>query len=545
MGSRGREGWPWLVLLAAAYFLAARATHELVSVGSFSPFWPPSGIALAGAVLLGRRALVAVPLAALAHGLAVGNAPWVAVGEALSNTLEPAIGLWLFRRLQIDPNLERVRDMALFAGPVVFLTASAGAVVGPTVFWLGGAIGDADPLTVYAMWWMGDAIGTLFVAPVIFATAAGRFAVVRRRPLEAVALYAALVLVLLAIFAPVPGETVDARPLSYLVAPFLLWAALRFGIWGASSAMLLVGLACAIGTVQGYGPFADYPDLLSRIWTAQLYLAMKALIAYAAAAADAERRAAIRLREDFLSAASHELKTPLTPLKAGLQLARQRLAAGQTIPATSFERLERQVNRLSRLIENLLDVSRLTAGRTLSFEQVDLAEAAREAAAGLCGTAAQAGCVVSVHADEPVVGRWDRVRVEQVLMNLLANAFKYAPGAPVEVTVERAGETARLSVRDYGGGIAAADRERIFRRFERGTLSVGGLGLGLFLSREIVEAQGGRLTLTSEPGSGATFVVELPLSPPERVLHGELPPRPGLFHRFSHREPGPPGAARI
>jgi signal transduction histidine kinase len=114
------------------------------------------------------------------------------------------------------------------------------------------------------------------------------------------------------------------------------------------------------------------------------------------------------------------------------------------------------------------------------------------------------------------VGRWDRLRVEQVLMNLLSNAFKYGSGQPIDVVVTSDGTTAKLTVTDHGIGIAAVDQRRIFDRFERASSAIhfGGLGLGLFITRQIVEALGGTIGVTSELGEGSTFTVELPLSGP-------------------------------
>lgn len=113
-----------------------------------------------------------------------------------------------------------------------------------------------------------------------------------------------------------------------------------------------------------------------------------------------------------------------------------------------------------------------------------------------------------------IVGRWDRMRLEQVVMNLLSNAMKYGEGKPIRVVVEAAGDTAVLAVSDRGIGIAAKDQERIFDRFER-AVSVdhyGGLGLGLFVAKQLVEAMGGTIGVDSKEGCGATFTVRLPLS---------------------------------
>jgi len=175
---------------------------------------------------------------------------------------------------------------------------------------------------------------------------------------------------------------------------------------------------------------------------------------------------------------------------------------------------------LARLIDDLLDVSRIAAGRLpLRIEEMDLAEVAREMVSRSADAAAKAGSQIRLHAPGPVVGTWDRLRLEQVADNLLANAVKYGRGLPIDVRAEASAGTARLVVSDHGPGIAPEDQARIFEQFERAAPSrhYGGLGLGLWIARQLVEAHGGRIRLDSTPGAGAEFTVELPLAAPERA----------------------------
>jgi signal transduction histidine kinase len=230
----------------------------------------------------------------------------------------------------------------------------------------------------------------------------------------------------------------------------------------------------------------------------------------------------VRLRDEFLAVASHELKTPLTPLNLRLQSLRRELdRGGPTLdPARVREHvaaLQRQSKRLSTLVESLLDVSRLEAGRLeLNLEYVDLSALAREVIGRFAAQAARSGTSLEVRASEPVVGIWDRVRLEQVVSSLLSNALKYGSGRPVHVLVERGPRGARLTVRDEGIGISPEHLPRIFDRFERAVSAehFGGLGLGLYLTRHLVAAFGGSIRASSMPGHGATFEVDLPLASP-------------------------------
>jgi signal transduction histidine kinase len=235
----------------------------------------------------------------------------------------------------------------------------------------------------------------------------------------------------------------------------------------------------------------------------------------------AELMEAVRLRDEFLTVASHELRTPLTPLQLKLQ-ALIRVCGTELPPEQLRERTRKaaesanhQVHKLMELISDLLDVSQLTDGTLpLRLEPVDLAAVVREVADRLEPQARRAQCPLVVQATEAVVGRWDEQRIAQVVDNLLSNAIKYGPGRPVTLRVERRGAEARLIVRDEGIGIAPESLLRIFEKFERAVSPrhYGGLGLGLYLTRQILQALGGTIRVESQPERGATFTVELPLS---------------------------------
>jgi signal transduction histidine kinase len=184
------------------------------------------------------------------------------------------------------------------------------------------------------------------------------------------------------------------------------------------------------------------------------------------------------------------------------------------------DRAARHIGRLGNLIERLLDVSRITTGRIdLDPEEMDLSEVVRDVSRRLVESAKVAGSTVTVTAERATIGLWDRLRMEQIVTNLLSNALKYGAGKPVEVTLESDGTRARLTVRDGGIGIAGDDVRRIFGRFERAApaRNFSGMGLGLYITRQAVEAHGGRISVSSQPGSGAVFTVELPLRARELV----------------------------
>jgi len=235
-----------------------------------------------------------------------------------------------------------------------------------------------------------------------------------------------------------------------------------------------------------------------------------------------EEQEAVRRRDDFLSIAAHELKTPLTSLQLHLQglMTRMRQSTEALPPekvATKLESANQQTQRLGKLVNELLDISRVAQGQLLGkLEEVDLVALVRGLIERSREALQRAECPVEVHATGSVVGRWDAMRVEQVVGNLITNAMKYGAGKCIAVTIESDDTQALLQVKDKGIGIAPEDTGRIFERFER-AVSVrhyGGFGIGLWLVREIVQALGGTVEVTSAQGEGSTFTVTLPLSGP-------------------------------
>jgi signal transduction histidine kinase len=238
---------------------------------------------------------------------------------------------------------------------------------------------------------------------------------------------------------------------------------------------------------------------------------------------------AIRSRDEFLSVASHELKTPLTSLKLQAQLRKRILSQGNVLffsPEHLSKMLagdERQLEAINRLIDDMLDVARIQAGKlSMHPELVDLNEICKEVVERLSNEASSKGYSITLHESPPVLGNWDRFRIEQVVSNLVSNALKYGKQKPIEISLRHSDGVARLCVHDQGEGIAAENQRRIFQRFERAVngTAVSGLGLGLYIVKQIVEAHHGQIHVESEVGKGSNFVVELPLMPaPDLEVH--------------------------
>jgi two-component system, OmpR family, sensor kinase len=226
----------------------------------------------------------------------------------------------------------------------------------------------------------------------------------------------------------------------------------------------------------------------------------------------------LQARDDFLAIAAHELRNPMTPISARLELllAKTRALRGgvPTGIAQGLEHLEQLVDAYLRRATVLLDVSRITSGNLrLQASEVDLSALLRKVTVNTIPLAERAGCRLQLTVQEEVTGRCDAMALERILENLLSNAVRYGPGRPIDVTFGSDGEMIRLSVRDQGIGIAHSDQAQIFERFHAlpRTSPNGGFGVGLWVTRQLVLAMGGEITVSSDLGMGSVFIVKFPL----------------------------------
>jgi signal transduction histidine kinase len=509
--------------LAVVYYVTARIGLTLATVGkSVTLVWPPTGLALAILYMSGRQLWPGVALGAFVVNATTPGVPvLVAVIMAIGNTAEALVGATLLRRSRFEPSLRRVGDVLRLAVLAGMISTVASAAMGTLGLAIGHLLPPGQVPATLRVWWIGDLMGVLIVTPLLLS--AHELSQVRLsvpRLLELAILSVAVFAISVLVFHQPPASPVSYFP-PHALFPLLLWAGLRFGPRGAAWANLTVSVVAVWATVNRLGPFAR-PSLDESLLLLQTFMAMVVLTSLVLGAAAAERSDAVRAREDFISIASHELRTPLTPLTLQLDRLRrmiERRELGLAEVSKLQASLERQTARLTTLVDILLDVTRLRKGpMKLRCETLDLSALARETAEGLADHVRLARTELSIETPGPIEGQWDRARIQQAITNLLTNAIKYGDGKPIRVTVIRDGERAQLSVRDNGPGIDKRDQARLFKRFERLPSTAGnaggGLGLGLFITREIVEAHGGTVRLESRPGSGSTFTCALPLTPP-------------------------------
>ncbi|EJM10090.1 MULTISPECIES: hybrid sensor histidine kinase/response regulator [Pseudomonas] len=233
-----------------------------------------------------------------------------------------------------------------------------------------------------------------------------------------------------------------------------------------------------------------------------------------------ELEQAVRMRDDFMSIVAHEVRTPLNGLILETQLRKMHLARDNASAFTldkmhaMVDRDERQIKSLIRLIEDMLDVSRIRTGKlSIRPSRFDLVQLVSNLLQNFAPQVDTAECSTHFVAEHPVVGNWDEFRIEQVISNLLTNALRYGGKSQIDVRVYAHEGQARVEVQDRGIGISEENQKRIFQQFERVSAKtvVAGLGLGLFISEQIVAAHGGSIAVESKINEGALFRVCLPL----------------------------------
>jgi signal transduction histidine kinase len=503
--------------IAVAYVVAGRMGLALAVVHpSATAVWAPTGIALAALLILGPRFWPAIFIGAFAVNMITGSSIAVSLGIASGNTLEGLAGAALVRRFAGGKNaFERAGNIFRYSVFVAIATTIS-ATIGVLSLAAAGSVPGRDFLPVAMTWWLGDLSGALVVAPVLILWSTHRklsWTGAQRR--EAAAIVISILVIGVLLFGGESSIAVRHLPLQFLCVPVLLWPAFRFGLRETATACLLLSAMAAWGTALGLGPFA-WLSPRESLPMLQGFMDVTSVTTLVVAVLVAERAEAARVRDEFLSIAGHELRTPLSALV--LQIESLSRGIGDGAPVEKLrERLlpiRRSTQRLTALIDEVLNVNRITSGSlSVRLLPVELSGFIRDATRRFFEHLDVSPETAELRAPEPVWCWSDPERLEYVFNNLLSNAVKYGLGKPVEIIVGRSNGFATVSVRDHGEGISLEDQKRIFERFERAAArnGVSGFGLGLWIARQTAEALGGKIRLESRPGEGSTFSVDLPL----------------------------------
>jgi len=518
-----------LVAVALAYWAVARLSLNLALVnGQVAPIWPPTGIALVAFLILGRGMWPAVAIGAFAVNLPLGPSPLGAAIIALGDTLAPLASSELLRRAGYHRRLDRMRDAVAIVGLGGLLGMTISATVGSSVLALSGAIPMSHLASTWAVWWSGDAMGVLLVAPMLLSLVPrpGIRRLGWRGSAELTGLLAGIGVVTYLLFE-------NPYRLEYLVLFLIAVAAWRFRLAGAAPAALIASVIAVWAAVMSIGPFAS-ESLLEKVITLQAFnvslcLASFLLASFANARQQREEMSrlyesaslAIAAKTDAINVAAHELGPPAAVLTSYLAI----LSDGKLGPPPPKWRAILNVMadkawEVSRIIEELVDAARIEAiSQPADRAYLDLREAIQKAVARAEPRVQVSGAhIATTLGAEPVPVDADARQIGRILDNLINNSLTYA-GRPPRLRLDAAvaGDRAVVHVIDNGVGIAETERDRVFEPFYRtkdpAFSAVPGAGLGLYASRKLAEVNRGRLTLErTEPGIGSAFALELPLA---------------------------------
>jgi signal transduction histidine kinase len=524
--------------VAATYWIAARLSLNLALVhGQVTPIWPPTGIALVAILVLGRSVWPAIFAGALAVNLPIGPSPLGAAIIAAGNTLAPLVAAELMRRVGFRLELDRLRDAAAIIGLGALLSMSISASLGTSVLVLSGTVPSSDFWPTWAVWWTGDAMGVLLVAPFLLSLLPGSSgpALTKRSGAVFAGLLGGIALATWALFQ-------TRLHLEYLVFPLIMVAAWRFRLRGAAPAALMASGVAIWSAVHGTGPFAT-GTLVEKMITLQVFNVCVALTSFVLATFVATRErqevmtrlyaasnAASDAKSAFLNVAAHELRTPITVLAGYLSMMDDgTLGPAPDSWAVPLQTLKAKTGDLNRIMDSLLQASQIEAHvAPLKGHVIDLRNVVEDAVARARPRADL------LHADistKLAVGalpvKADKDELGRLLDNLINNSLSYSvPPARLFIDVSRDSQRALVRVEDDGVGIPEDQREQVFDRFYRGAspavVKVPGVGLGLYISRQLAEHHSGSLVVeSSTPGEGTVFTLAIPLAEAATAPPGE------------------------
>lgn len=507
-----------IVILFAIYFGTARFGLSLNAVSRFATLvWFPSGLAVAGLLLFGYRLWPGILMGAFLVNLFNGAPLFVALGIGIGNTLEALVGTYLLKRNKFSYTVDHLRDvlvLVLLAVPVSTLISST---FGVSSLLLGKVIAFSAYYPTWSAWWIGDMISILILTPFLLIWSTWPRGKVSVRRMAEIGILTVFVLAVgLIVFLGLLHPDQRSYSLTYLVFPPLIWAALRFSTRGVLCAILALSTFAIVGTRQGLSPFSTSGPSEGLVLL-QSFMGIVAITSLILAAVMAERRELAQRKDEFISMASHELKTPLTTLQGYTELLHKKFARqGNQEAQLYLARMAMQINQLTRLIDDLLDISKMQAGKiAFAEEAVDVNALVSEVVEDLQQTSSQHQISIEGRAQREIVG--DKERLGQVLINLITNAIKYSPRAErIIVRLTSTHDTLTVSVQDFGIGIPKAHQEKVFERFYRvysdQVRTYSGLGIGLYIAHQIIERHAGKMRVESIEGQGSTFSFSLPVA---------------------------------
>lgn len=507
-----------IFLLATIYYITGKIGLLADPVGGFATLiWFPTGISLATLVLFGPRLAPGVFLGAFLVNYTSDASAFLAFFLAIGNMLEAVVAYWLLKKIDFHPTFERLYDVVGFIIVAAVGSTLISAIIGASSLLVSHVINASSFFQTFIAWWIGDMLSNLIVVPTVFL-------VLRRIPfiVSPERLYEKLIvwMLILSVSFYVFANAFDLiaiknASLTYLVFPPIIWMAIRFSQTEVVAATLAITILAIWGTFNGFGPF-----IIGRLSESLLYLqsfiAVLITTVMILSAAVTERRLLELQKDDFISVASHELKAPLSIIKAYVELLKKQNKDSKEKKSYAYlTKVHAQIGKMTQMINDFLDVSKIESGKLkIQRKSFSIDNLLNQVISDLQYTTKHITLVKKGNARTKIYG--DRNRIAQVIINLITNAIKYSPqGKKVVIRVKKKSQTVLVSVQDFGIGMKKEYQARIFDRFYRvidnKKNSFFGFGLGLYIAKEIVKQHNGEIWVESKKGKGSTFFVSLPI----------------------------------
>jgi len=536
MQLRSSSGLLRISIVTLIYFVVGKFGLMLASLhASASPVWPSTGIALAAILVLGYRVWPGIFIGAFLVNVTTAGDVATSLAIATGNTLEALAGAWLVIRFARGKNFcDRPQDVFKFA-----LVAATSTIISPlfgvTSLAFAGFADWTHYGAIWLTWWLGDVTGDLVFAPLVVLWSVGlQQGWSKKEATEVGVLFLLLVLLSGVVFAGWLEMSSRNYPITFICGPIVIWTAFRFRPLETATGIFILSAIAVWGTLHGFGPFVRETENQSLI-ALQLWIAVLTITAMALSAGMAERRrieqelqqqksvveTANRTKDHFLAMLSHELRTPLTPVISALDSLETEPTQTEDAKA-SLAMIRRNIELETQLIDDLLDFTRIARDKMqLRFASIDAHQAVSNVVE-ICRAEARSKRLqvhVNLRANQHHVTA-DSAKFQQIIWNLLKNAIKFTPeGGDITISSDNPSESVfNVSVHDTGIGVEPEVMQRIFDPFEQGNRSfehrVGGLGLGLAISKSLAQAHGGTLTAQSDGSNrGSTFTLSMQALP--------------------------------
>jgi signal transduction histidine kinase len=517
--------WGKVLGLFAVYFVAARFGLSISPVAGFATLvWPPTGIAIVALFIFGRKFWPSIFVGAFLINLISGAPILTALFMGIGNTLEAFLGAYILTRLGFKLSLGRIHDVLILVSLVGLGATAVSATIGVSSLLVSGIINGAQYFETWLAWWIGDMLGVLIVAPFLFVWLSrepvsdyskSRFTGLKYAELILITILVALATMM--VFGSLESGIIGRAHAIYLIFPPITLLAIRFGQKATvTSNLLLSGLAVG-STIFGIGPFVN-PSLSETLLQLQLFIGVLSVTMMFLAAAVEESKKAQAAMSEFISIASHQLRTPVTSLKMIVELLGPEFKKLDPKSQSFFDMLNVSVGKMVRLVQDLLNVSHIEQVNSEEKIKIDLVPFVEKFLGDIKSYAdlKNHNLIFQNHLKESVKIKFDPTELYNVLQNLVGNAIDYSPAnGDVTVLIEKENHDVRLSVSQTGPAIPQEDQEKLFQKFYRGknaqNLRGDGTGLGLYIVKSNIENAHGTVGFSSRAGTPTVFWFTLPI----------------------------------